>query len=126
MKIRIFIDGQPPRTTHQSGTRISGHHTYKTRALKDAESWLLAGLKEDAPEFPEEGPVLLDCEWRYKPTKKITGWKTTRPDTDNLMKTLKDVMTSAGYWLDDAQVVSETCRKVWSSKPGIEIYVESL
>ena len=33
--------------------------------------------------------VLCDMEYR---------WKTSKPDTDNLIKMLKDCMTRTGYW----------------------------
>ena len=40
------------------------------------------------------------------------------------MKGLKDVMTALGWWVDDAQVFSETCTKIWSVIPGIRIDID--
>ena len=126
--IFIYIPVEPSRTTHQSGTRISKGHTYKTAALREWEATLEEALKEYVPTSPLEGAILLDVTWAFKArSKKQDGmWKITRPDTDNLQKTLKDIMTKMGFWKDDAQVVCEMAEKVWSVSPGISICIESL
>ncbi len=54
----------------------------------------------------------------------VTGTGNTgsqKPDTDNLQKLLKDVMTAVGFWQDDAQVASEIVEKFWAEIPGIYI-----
>lgn len=33
-------------------------------------------------------------------------WHTSKPDTDNLAKQLKDAMTRLGFWGDDRQVAA--------------------
>ena len=53
-------------------------------------------------------------------------YKTTRPDTDNLQKLLKDCMSDTGFWKDDALVASEIVEKFWAERPGIYIRVEEL
>ena len=55
------------------------------------------------------GPVTLTAAWHFPiPDGHRDGEpKTTKPDTDNMQKLLKDVMTEAGFWKDDAQVFSE-------------------
>jgi Holliday junction resolvase RusA-like endonuclease len=126
--MRIVIKGQPPRTTHQSGTRYSKWGTYKTPALKAAEQYFRDGLLLHKLQKPMEGPIRLHCEWRFKTSKKaeLGMYKTTRPDTDNMMKTVKDVMTDMGFWEDDSQVCQESCTKIWSSDPGVTIDFEPL
>ncbi|MDE5757189.1 MAG: RusA family crossover junction endodeoxyribonuclease [Allobaculum sp.] len=126
--IFIHIPIEPSRTTHQSGTRISRGHTYKTAALQAWEATLEEELKKYVPNSPLEEAILLDVTWAFKArTKKQDGmWKVTRPDTDNLQKTLKDVMTKMEFWKDDAQVVCEMAEKVWATTPGISIRIESL
>jgi Holliday junction resolvase RusA-like endonuclease len=52
--------------------------------------------------------------------------KITRPDTDNLDKLLKDVMTDMGFWEDDALISMEYIWKVLSDEPGIWICVDEL
>lgn len=124
----ISIPGEPARVTHQSGTRISRGHTYKSKALLQWETTLEDGLKGYVPESPFEGPIRLDVMWEFKAkTKKQNNtWKITRPDTDNMQKTLKDVMTKLGFWKDDSQVVYEVCEKYWGKEPGIFIAIERL
>ena len=53
-------------------------------------------------------------------------YKTSRPDTDNLQKLLKDCMTLVGFWDDDALVASELVEKFWAEFPGIYIRIEKL
>lgn len=126
--MKIKIEGQPPRTTHQSGTRYSKRRTYKTQALMEAENFFWEGLIEFVPDDPIVKAVKLTCLWKFKSSekKKIGSWKKTRPDTDNLQKTLKDVMTHLGFWKDDSLVAYEICQKIWSDDPGIEIEITVL
>ena len=127
---RIFLPGQPARVTHQSGIRLSGRHTYKTKALVDWENTLMQGLKANGiiPKKPIEGPIKLEVVFGFKAKRKkdILKWKTTRPDTDNMVKTIKDVMTAMRYWNDDSQVVHESCKKMFCENPGILITIEQL
>ncbi len=128
-KIEIWLPGQPERVTHQSGTRNTRYgRTYKTDALKRWEQRLEQGLKGYVPEKPIDGPIRMSATFGYRASRKkdIGKWKVTRPDTDNMVKTIKDVMTRLGFWTDDAQVTFETCKKMWVSDPGIEIIVASL
>ena len=53
-------------------------------------------------------------------------YRTSKPDTDNLVKMLKDVMTELGFWKDDAQVASEVIEKYWAQIPGIYVKVENV
>ena len=81
-----------------------------------------------APKEPLNGAIRLKATFAYRAAKKsdIGKWKLTRPDTDNMIKTVKDVMTRMGFWKDDAQIVVERCSKFWSKDPGIGIVVEPL
>lgn len=128
MTIEFEIQGQPYRTTHQSGTRIGQHGTYKTKQLLDVERWLKASCWPHRPLKPIEGPVKLTVEYAYKTVQKRhhLDWKLTKPDTDNLVKTLKDIMTKCGFWQDDAQVSHEIVEKYWSLEPCIKIRIEEM
>lgn len=129
-KTVIWIPGEPSRVTHQSGTRIGKNgRIYKKKALIEWEEVLSQATKPYAPAQPIEGPISLEIDFAFHSNRSAdikSFYKTTRPDTDNLVKTLKDVMTRMGFWKDDAQIVVERCSKFWSKDPGIGIVVEPL
>lgn len=129
----IFIPGEPARVTEQQhrygGRKQNGQVIiYRDPRLAAARNELLYYLKRSAPADPLTGPIKLNVQYEFGcKTKKLWGtWKTTRPDTDNLIKGLKDCMTEAGFWKDDSQVVYETVIKHWCNPDhaGIVIALE--
>ena len=128
MRIQFFEPMIPPTVTHQEKKFTARHGklvAYEPPELKDARAKLMAYIGKHRPEKPLEGPVLLDVLWLFP----ITGnhqdgeAKITKPDTDNLQKLLKDVMTDLGFWKDDAQVYDERVIKRYADESGIAIYV---
>ena len=122
---------KPPTITHQEKgiAVVKGKPVvYEPAELKAARSKLMTYLGQHAPLVPLHGPVRLGVKWCFQVTGKHEDgeWKTTRPDTDNLQKLLKDCMTALGYWKDDAQVASEIVEKFWNDIPGIYIRIEEL
>jgi Holliday junction resolvase RusA-like endonuclease len=123
----------PTATAQQKGECIRGGyiHHYKKRNVAAAEAILRDALLPYVPPEPITGrPVGLCVTWLFpypKSAKKhepgLERWKITRPDTDNLNKMLKDVMTDMGFWVDDALISVEIIAKVYSDEPGIEITV---
>lgn len=66
-------------------------------------------------------------KWLFPKGRHRDGeYRTTKPDTDNLQKLLKDCMTVAGFWKDDALVCSEIVEKFWAGTSGIWIRVEEV
>lgn len=128
----FFIPIDPPRATDQEkkiAISKSGRPVfYRPSRLKKARTLLEMELKKHAPKALIEGPIRLIVCWIFRTkNKRLQGtWKETRPDTDNLEKMLKDVMTHTGYWKDDAQVCMETVLKAWSAEPGILIGIDKL
>ena len=107
----------PTATAQQKGERVVGGyiHHYKKKNVMAAEAILRDALLPYVPETPIEGkPIRLEVKWLFpypKSAKKHkpgwARWKITRPDTDNLNKMLKDVMTE----------------KYYSDEPGIMIWI---
>lgn len=131
MRISFFLPMIPPTVTYQEKSIhvVNGKPVpYEPAKLKAARSKLMAYLGQYAPLVPLRGAVRLGVKWCFPITgnHKNCQWKTTRPDTDNLQKLLKDCMTDLGYWKDDAQVASEIIEKFWAKIPGIFIVVEEL
>lgn len=101
---------------------------YEPAELKAARQKLRAHLSQHLPEEVFVGPVRLTTWWCFpiKGDHKDGDYKTSKPDTDNLVKMLKDLMTELQFWKDDAQVASEVIEKYWAELPGIYVKVESL
>ena len=129
--IIFFIPMIPPTTTHQQKAVrvVKGKPVfYEPPELKDARAKLLAHLSKYAPAEPYTGPVRLYTLWYFPVTgnHKDNEYKATRPDTDNLQKLLKDVMTELHYWRDDALVVSEYIEKRYSEYPGLHVIIDPI
>ena len=126
----------PTATAQQKGERVVKGYIqhYKKKNVAQAEAILRDALLPYVPEEPIEGqPVQLLTLWMFpypKSAKKhkpgMDRWKITRPDTDNLNKMLKDVMTDMGFWKDDALIAVEQVWKVYSDEPGIWISVHTM
>lgn len=122
---------KPPTVTHQekqTAVKNGKPVHYEDDRLKEARAKLTAHLSKHVPDDPLTGGVRLITKWCYP----ITGnhqdgdYKLTKPDTDNMVKLFKDVMTYLGFWKDDAQVASELTEKFYAQMPGIYVYIEEL
>ena len=120
----------PPTVTHQQHkvTVAAGKpRYYDPPELKAARAKLEAHLAGHVPDAPYTAAVRLVTKWCFPRGSHRDGeYRATRPDTDNLQKLLKDVMTKLGYWTDDALVASEIVEKFWAERPGIYIAIEDL
>ena len=131
MKMHFFLAMEPPTKTqqeHRIGKRKDGSmYIYEDRDLKEARAKLRKALSRIRPEPIPEGAIRLTVKWLFpKGTHQDGEYKTTKPDTDNLNKMLKDEMTKAHFWSDDAQVASEIIEKFWADVPGIFVNVEEI
>lgn len=115
MILDFYIPGEPERTTAQEGHRWTRGHYYTDPKIKAVRQGLIEELKPNAPEEPIMGPVHLRIDFFFgtSDVKKQGCWKVTRPDTDNMIKLMKDCMTEAGFWKDDSQVCMEVVSKTW-------------
>lgn len=130
MRLKFFMPMEPPTATHQEKKVrvVKGKPIfYEPPEVADAREKLLSHLSKHVPTRKLAGPVELIVKWCFPRGRHKDGeWRTTKPDTDNLNKLLKDCMTKLGYWTDDAQAVSEVCQKFWAEVPGIFIRVREL
>ncbi len=118
----------PPTTTYQEhkiGVRHGKPYTYEPETVKAARALLVAGLAPYRPAEPFADGVQLVVKWGFRANKRhpTLTWRTTKPDTDNLQKMLKDCMTRLGFWADDSLVVSEVAEKFYLDTPGIYIEI---
>lgn len=137
--IRIRIPGDPPtktaqekglttRTVYYNGRPRVVPFAYETPEVKQIRHrWRLV-LMDHKPLEPIKGPVRMTTVWTFKTAgrHKPGTYKDTKPDTDNLIKLLKDALADCGYFENDSRVADERTIKVWGDDPGIEITLESI
>lgn len=134
-----FEDGMPKGTAQQKGERIGYRFVggrkvpyidhYRKPEVQASRNQLTLMMKKYRPKEPSERPIrLVVCLYfNVKEPKKLWGkYKTTRPDCDNYVKEIKDVMTDLKFWNDDAQVVDLRVIKRYSEKATIYISLEEL
>ena len=126
-QINIRLDIIPPKATKKNGKAImrAGDGRMfignpKNSTWKKAESELTALLMPYAPSKPMTGPLEVQTTWVWP---HVSGTRTRdrgkmiprskKPDIDNHNAGLFDVMTSLGYWEDDAQV-SQVISSKWN------------
>lgn len=130
-EISFFMPMLPPTMTHQEKQVrvVKGKPVfYEPAELKAVREKLRVHLGRHVPEEKLNGALRLTTWWCFPMKGKHQNgeYKTSRPDTDNLVKMLKDVMTELRFWNDDAQVASEVIEKYWAELPGIYVKVEEL
>ena len=131
MVTEFFLPVLPPTSTHQEKQVhvVNGKPVfYDPAEVKADRQKLRAHLGRHVPAEVFIGPVRLTTWWCFLASGRHRNgeYRASRPDTDNLVKLLKDIMTELHFWKDDAQVASEVTEKYWADIPGIYVKVESL
>lgn len=130
MTSEFFMPMIPPTVTYQEhkvSMRNGKPVFYDPQEIKTARAKLRAYLSKHIPEERYEKAVRLIVRWCFPRGNHQNGeYRATKPDTDNLQKMLKDVMTDLRYWKDDCLVVSELVEKFWAEIPGIYIRIEEI
>lgn len=137
-RTEFFLLMIPPTKTHQEKKIriiwVNGKpkpQPYEPAELQAIRSKFMAHLAPHKPDTPFRGPVRLITKWCY-PIPENSGhyngeYKDTKPDTDNMIKMLKDCMEDTKFFVkSDAQVASEVTEKFWADKPGIYIAIEEI
>ena len=132
MRTEFFIPMAKVPTTTQQMHKVKVVNG-KPMFYEPAEVTALRSKLSDAvgphrPQQPIDGAIRLMVKWCFPLCGKHQDgeYRTSKPDTDNLQKMLKDVMTVNHFWKDDAQVASEICEKFWAKVPGLYIVIEEL
>lgn len=128
--MRFFLPIRiPAKTAQEKKLALRGGRPvlYTPPELREIRSRYVAALLAHAPEAPMCGPVRLYTAWIFPQGRHVAGeFKTTKPDTDNLLKGFKDAMTEAGFWKDDAQVAAEFTVKRYGTPEGILVEVSEI
>lgn len=125
MRISFFVGGRPapqqrPRYVKDKGILYS--------PKSDFYRAVVAYGRRYAPLVPIDKAVKLTVKFCYKAPqcKEHAIYNTSRPDLDNLEKTVMDALTEAKIWRDDSLVVVKLSGKVYRLSEGVEIMVETL
>lgn len=135
----FFMALVPPTATQQEHQvrvvrdKRTGKHVprfFPSPAWEAAEQTLRTYLEPHRPAEKLKRPraVVLDTTWCFPNDGGQADGEphTDKPDTDNLEKGLKDIMTKLGWWDDDCQVFSSRTTKIYSRIPGIRIDIEEV
>lgn len=127
---KFFVAMIPPTVTAQERKvtiRNGKPHFYDPPEVVSAKAKMVAYLAKYRPDVPYETGVRLHVMWCFPRGRHKDGeYRITKPDTDNLQKMLKDVMTDLHFWKDDALVCCELTEKYWAEVPGIYIEIEEV
>ena len=134
-----FDQGLPRATAQMKGEtikykKINGKIVpyidhYRKPSVQMLRNLLTYKMKRYKPDKPSEKPIRLTVILYFdvKSPKKLWGtYKTTKPDCDNYVKEIKDVMTDLGFWKDDNQVVDLHIIKYYAENGTIFIRLEEL
>lgn len=134
-----FPEGLPRATSQMKGETIKYKRVgpklvpyiehYRKPQVQYLRNLLTYKLKRYKPEKPSDKPIRLTVILYFdvKSPKKLWGtYKTTKPDCDNYVKEIKDVMTLLGFWEDDNQVVDLHVIKYFAEMGTIFIRLEEL
>lgn len=135
--IAFRLDIIPPTATSQTKrlVMVGGKpRFFPKKEHAAAEKSLLALCKPHAPLNALQGPILLEVDfvfpWRKTESKRRRECNVIpndkRPDADNLVKLVGDVLTKANFYADDGQVADLRVRKFWGETPGIGIQISNI
>lgn len=129
-RLVIHVPGEPTAKGRPRFVRVTGR-TYtpqKTVSAERSVAQFAADAMRGRPLFDQPLALVIDCAflWPKSTTNKrradpVGFWKSTKPDTDNLIK-IKDALNGV-VWTDDALVCLVLARKVLSDRPGTTITV---
>jgi len=102
--------------------RMSRFGAYTPKRSREYQQSMLDSL--ESVDAPLTGPIKLSVTFCHKRPQRLNRKsdtlaripKTTKPDIDNLIKMVMDVLTKAEVWVDDNQVVSVTAEDWYCSK----------
>ena len=134
----LHFNIDPPETTHQAALRIlktkDGRQfvgKMKGSKAKNFEGQWRAEIRPKRPKFPIPAgtPVQVVFGLFYKSCKsrpcKDIQWKTTKPDADNVVKTMLDCLVEEGYIATDQQVADLRVMKMeWDHGGFVEVLIQ--
>lgn len=133
-----FIPGEPSTLTHQHGVRMMVNRDgqprmYRTKTFDRLVMAYRLHIRRCKPRewrpIDSAAVLIIDFHfgWLDSHPKKVTMLgkypKVTKPDTDNLVKALKDCLEAEKIVVNDSRFYQEHSAKYFSNEPGIYIKV---
>lgn len=135
LKFQAVLSGNPVSKGRPRVSRYGAYTPKKTRDYTDHHSEILK--KQFTQDIIDE-PIRLSVTFVSKRPKRLLTkkapdsriWKTTKPDIDNLLKMVMDIITKAEIWTDDNLIVSIQsedyyCSKIEEPHTHIHIYTQT-
>lgn len=131
MTLYLELDTNPRGTSQMKGESVVRgriHHFEKANVRQQRAIYhqkILEAIADSGMLYPDYGdePIYLSVVFYYqiKQKKRWGQWKTSKPDLDNAVKLLQDVLCDMGFFKDDSQIASLKVKKYLSERPGILI-----
>jgi len=109
--------------------RVTRNGTYNTKEYTQYKKLIQMAYKARNKEQPTEQPIYMKIDFFFaipkswsKKKKETAKWHTSRPDTDNLVKSIKDALNGVVY-KDDSQVSVLFARKQYAAFDGVKIEI---
>ncbi len=137
--ISFTVKGNP-QALKRHRTFRRGSNLIQVDPSKGDKADFIAAVQNHIPDQPIQGPVFLACKFYFQRPKAHYGTGKNaavlksssprihfkRPDLDNLLKLVKDALTSGGFWLDDSQVAHINGNKYYSRRPRTEVFINRI
>lgn len=132
--IQGFIPMRIPTVTHNAlepGMRKGKPCIRKSARLKNAEAhWEahLAKLAEQLDGHALSGALMVQVRFAFQADERHSAGTphTSKPDADNLEKTLWDVLQRLGVIEDDRRIFDKRVSKLYADVPGVYVRIEEV
>lgn len=135
--IQFTVYGEPVAQGRARAAMIAGHiRMYDPKKSSSYKDYVRLVASEHAPAKLFDGALELQVKI-FRPMPKAFSNKkkalaeqgglrpTTKPDSDNYLKAIKDALKNV-IWKDDSQVVDVTVGKWYSERPRVEVSIMEL
>lgn len=131
----VVIPGDLPTAWGSNSPIVANGRLVKNPRARATAEWLALAIKaKQKGRFPQfHGPikVRIAAGWAHpkshsKAQSQTITYKATKPDGDNVAKTVMDVLQGLGLFVNDAQASIIYVERLLSPKPGIAICITEL
>lgn len=136
MEIKFNLDFNPTVTSQEKGVRVVGGYARfytKPEVIRQKDLYSLkirSEVHKQGRAIPQlKGTVRLKVEFGFATPERMK-WgclKATKPDNDNAVKLLIDVLADLGFFeVGDQQIAILEVTKRWSDKPSVWIDIREV